>query len=106
LEALLGGYVTQEKRIVFDLTDIKMVRHRCPKCQGEVSHKAEDICVNRFPKQCPLCGFLWGDFKDPLFERHCQFLKILKKMLETPNQDIQLKLEIDGNPQEESKENS
>ena len=90
-----GDYVTQENRIVFDLTDIKMVRHQCPKCRGEVSHEIKGLCPERFPKQCPLCNVLWGNFKDPLFERHCLFLDVLKKMVETTNPNIRLRLELD-----------
>lgn len=96
--------MTQETRIIFELTDIKAVRHQCPKCQGELVHQIGELDpLKDFPKQCPLCRAMWGDYENPLFERYCSFLDALKKITEIPNPAIRLRFEIDWEERELSK---
>lgn len=85
--------MVQEKRIVFDLTDITMVRHRCSKCKGEVTHRLS--ADDKIPMQCPLCKLGW-DLSMDLLERHIRVLQDMRWLLAIKSPLVELKFEIDG----------
>ena len=83
--------MTQEKKLVFQLEDIKTVRLVCrnSKCGGEVSrppHSAYD----QLPGKCAYCNTPWSDQG---FER--RFLSALKDMLLSTNNAAKLKFDMD-----------
>ena len=54
--------MTQETRIVFEVSDIKAVRFRHQQCGGEIVQKLGDKWA--IPQACPLCGQPYSDDMD------------------------------------------
>ena len=79
-----------EKKIVFELEDIKSIRAVCPnaECQSEISRPPEN--AYKFPAACPHCRIEWAK---P--DEHDLLGAISKVLARQPNGRVRLKFEIE-----------
>jgi hypothetical protein len=90
--------MTQERRLVLSLDEIKVIRWECAACHTVVSYGlGQDIVA---PERCPNCATLWA----PLQPRGVQapinqFLTALRQLMppgaQDPQPPYQIKIEIE-----------
>ena len=57
---MYNGFMTKERRIVFDVSDITAVRIKCLRCKHENLIDIEERKTYSVPNNCPHCNEPWN----------------------------------------------
>ena len=85
--------MVKETRIVFELTDLVMVRLHCPDCSGEVSQSLES--TDPIPDHCTLCRAEW---KPPSKSdsNAVELIRLIRRARRESTPRVSLRLELDA----------